>query len=103
MNPEKRWKYIVIEHPEFDGLEIPVIFPEALKHKHVAQLGRGGKVHSAGFCKIYSTLGVAEAHGESEGLGLKSRGEVDAKLLRTCYCGTTPPAYSQSPKETAKT
>jgi hypothetical protein len=82
-----RWKYLVFEHPEWDGIQIPVIFPEMLEHKHVSRLGRGGAVISAGFCTIDPIVGVTEAHGESVSLNIKSRGAKDAELLRICFVG----------------
>lgn len=95
-----RWKYIVVEHPDFDGFQVPIIFPELLEHKFVAKLGREGKVISAGFCIVDPIIGMVQAHGESVGLGAKSRGQVDAELLRMCFVGargTLQEALSISP------
>lgn len=42
----KRCKYIIVDHPQFAGLELPILFPEALQHHDVA---KGFNVISAGF------------------------------------------------------
>jgi hypothetical protein len=86
---ENRWKYVVVEHPEWDGIQVPIIFPEILEHKYAARLGRAGKVISAGFCTVDPIAGLVEAHGESVGLGVRSRGQKDAELLRICFVGNT--------------
>lgn len=82
-------KYIIIED---DGIEVPIIFSELLKHIDVK--GQR-KVISAGFCQIdvktilgedpngsedKSVLSV-NCGGKSVGLGVKSRAE-DAELIK---------------------
>lgn len=75
-----RAKYIIIEHPELEGFEVPIMFSEGLAHAHAAG---SHKVVGAGFCSIDGHEAVA--WGESFGLGVKSRGEVDAVLLRRSF------------------
>ncbi|MBC7365564.1 MAG: hypothetical protein H7343_01935 [Undibacterium sp.] len=79
--PLKGWKYVVIEHPDFPGLAVPVLLPSSgLEHKVVAKIGRPV---SAGFCEV-NDMGV-KAWGESLSLGLSCRGEADTTLLRRSF------------------
>lgn len=80
---QPRAKYIVIIHPEFPSMEIPLMFSEALPHKLAAH---GHRVVAAGFCSV--TQWEAHCFGESVGLHLKSRGAVDEALLRKSFCWT---------------
>ena len=67
------------------GTPTPIIFPDWLNHKDVAQrLGRYGPVTSAGFVAVGRDergLGKATAYGRSESLNLPSNPEVDSKAL----------------------
>ena len=78
---QPRAKYLIVTHPEFPTIELPIMFAEALPHKLAAQ---GHHVIAAGFCSV--TQWQAHAFGESVGLNLKSRGEVDEALLRKSFC-----------------
>ena len=78
-------KYIIFELQE-SGVEIPVIFPEAVDHASmvIPTMFWGGikqtaKPVSAGFTKIVA--GVFACYGESVGLKLNSRFR-DFKILR---------------------
>jgi len=68
-------KYIIV-----DSLapELPVVFTELFTHSDIAR-SIGGKVHSAGFCYIENNRYVC--YGESVSLKVKSRGEIDSKIL----------------------
>ena len=73
-------KYIVVD---FSGMELPILFSEALPHKFVA----GAKpVVSAGFW--VQDDGVWEAKGGSDGLHLRSRPQ-DTKLIEQSLRFTT--------------
>lgn len=85
---QPRAKYIVIVHPDFPGLEYPLMFAEALPHAVVA---RGHRVVSAGFCSV--SQHEAHAWGESHGLGIHSR-PTDEDLLRRAFCWTRGPTSS---------
>ena len=69
----KTVKYIVIKHPQFDCLNVPVVFSDALLHKDIA---KGFEVVSAGFYS--SKLG---AHGQSFSLGVVSNPKEDNYLI----------------------
>jgi hypothetical protein len=72
-------KYLIVDE---DGLEQPIVFPEILSHKAVAGLYfQNGCVVAAGFC--YRMGDFWSCSGKSVGLGLKSRGDMDAELLNT--------------------
>lgn len=81
-------KYIVIAS---EDKELIFTFPESIAHAHMFEAVRAvkqglpqnwirphleAKIISAGF--VYPS---GECHGHSETLGVKSRGEVDTKLL----------------------
>lgn len=85
------WKYVMIEHP-VHGLEVPVIFPEGLEHKHVATLGKGRQAISAGYCEVNKESGAFEVFGESVGLNLRPRPQIDPKLLGMWFVGGPVPA-----------
>lgn len=80
---QPRAKYIVVRHPDFPGLEVPIQFSEALPHKVAAG---SLQVVGAGFCSV--DRHEAHAWGRSEGLGIESRGEIDARLLARAFCAT---------------
>lgn len=93
------WKYVVIEHPDFAGLCVPVLLPPSgLGHKAVAQIGRPV---SAGFCEVNEK--AVKVWGESAGLALGVRVEADTRLLRRCFYPDAPtvsqkmPAYAHLP------
>lgn len=71
-----RSKYIVIEMP--NGIPCPVIFTELLNHVDVAEALRGNVV-GAGFCYTIDDRYVC--YGESVSCKVKSREDVDAKIL----------------------
>jgi len=83
-------KYIVITHPEFIHLELPIMFAESLPH---ALVGRGHHVVSAGFCSV--SQHEAHAWGGSHGLKIDSR-PIDEELLRRAFCWTKGPAAPAS-------
>ena len=72
-------KYIIVS----DGiLEQGIIFSEGLSHKDVYKYS--GQIKSAGFCRLGLSLNydiIYQCYGESQSLGLKSRGEEDEKIL----------------------
>ena len=75
-------KYIVFLSAENDR-EIPIIFPSTLVHLDVAKVMSKvvgtSKVTAAG---ELSSLDIdATCHGESTTIGIKSRGEVDSRLI----------------------
>jgi hypothetical protein len=72
-------KYVVIDG--FLG-EIALIFPN--HQNHGTFVTAANKVVAAGFCKIYCDGGEAKVScfGESVSLGIKSRGEQDAKMIQ---------------------
>lgn len=73
-------KYIIIG----DG-NIPVVFPELYEHRRVAiamtdePLSAPGVIVGAGFCYIEDNKYVC--YGESISLHIKSRNEIDSKIL----------------------
>lgn len=64
------------------GSEQAIVFPDTLKHADVAYRFRNGKVKSAGFCSL---SGEWSAWGDSESLGLESRGKADEDILNKCF------------------
>lgn len=71
-------KYIVIKNEW--GEEVPVIFPEALKHTDI----KGDNiVISAGFCQLND--GDPCCFGESLSLSIKARPDTDAELMRDFF------------------
>lgn len=68
-------KYIVYGAPA-----TPIVFPETLNHNEVAdRFARPSDVVGAGFCYIEDNKYVC--YGESYSLKIKSRGELDSKVL----------------------
>ncbi len=90
---KNRWKYIVIEHPTFDGLEIPIIFPDSLEHSFVGKLGRAyegqiphrDSILAAGFCEFDQAAGMFGVDGGNEALGIKCRPGHDNRLLEIAF------------------
>jgi hypothetical protein len=88
-------KYIILDaNPYTHDLETPVLFPEWLTHKNVAQAFPGVSVISAGFVK-HAAHGVV-CHGESTSLGLRPRME-DAELIEQCLNVPPPSAKPKAP------
>lgn len=74
-------KYIVVD----DGLtDCPYIFPQHLQHFYMLSLV-GGEIMSAGFV-VFTPKGL-ECYGESISLGVKSRPDVDTKLIKSLIGG----------------
>lgn len=85
-------KYIVVEVTQVGIVrELPFIFPEAFVHKSMFEYVqqeylskyRADSVRCVG-AGFINSVGLAPAggcHGESESLGVKSRGELDDKLI----------------------
>lgn len=75
-------KYIIYEE---NGLELPLVFPEGIKHFDIVCAIRQ-KVVSAGFCNVRSSTDGGEdvwiAHGKSTGLCLESRPQDNAILTK---------------------
>lgn len=73
-------KYIVLATPNGEG---PVVFPASFQHAWVASLFTecGMTVVAAGFCEIGGAEGV-RCWGRSSSLGIASRPEADAALIR---------------------
>ena len=68
-------KYIIIGRDE-----MPIVFPEVLKHSDVARMMGGEQnVTGAGFCHIIDDKYVC--YGESTSLNVKSRGQQDSRIL----------------------
>jgi hypothetical protein len=92
-------KYVVIEVIMRSGveMEIPIIFPDLLVHSEVADMlqlklsqqfkDADIKPISAGFLSSLS-IDSGCCHGESESLGLKSRGMKDSALVTGCDYGS---------------
>lgn len=77
----KKMKYIVVD----DGLsDCPYIFPPHLQHFYMLSCV-GGEIISAGFV-MFTPEGL-ECYGESISLGIKSRPEVDTKLIKSLIGG----------------
>lgn len=82
-------KYVVVEEM---GIEVPIIFSELQKHTDIAG---NKKVIAAGFCRFCGDVVLGEdangsedktvagvaCWGESLGLKIKSRGNIDADLI----------------------
>lgn len=85
-------KYVVIGVTMEAGnkLELPIIFPDILVHKEVAEQMRrvmrktfskmqSAEAVSAGFC---NSAGLEpDCHGKSDSIGMPSRGRVDDALI----------------------
>lgn len=85
-------KYIVVEDfpTGISLLDVIFPFPEFIGHDDFARMVTrdGGKVISAGFVSMpdeYNPKG--SCHGKSVSLDLKSRGEVDTKMLESQILG----------------
>lgn len=77
----KKMKYIVVD----DGLsECIYIFPNHVQHYYMLA-SLGGELMSAGF--VVLTYDGLECYGESVGLKIKSRPEIDTKLLKSLIGG----------------
>lgn len=77
----KKMKYIVVD----DGLgECPYIFPNHVEHYRMLS-NVGGELISAGF--VVLTYDGLECYGESVGLKVESRPEIDTKLLKSLIGG----------------
>lgn len=74
------YKYIVIKNK---GEEVPFIFPDVFYHDKIADKLALGSVVSAG-CVNFNNKDV-ECYGKSTGLNLKSREDVDSKLIKSFY------------------
>lgn len=69
-------KYIIFDN----GLdEYAVLFPNPIYHK-VGAMASTGEIVAAGFYSYQD--GRLECYGGSTGLGIRSRGEEDAKVIR---------------------
>jgi hypothetical protein len=66
----------------------PIIFPNGVIHRDLASLIQSelGRPISAGFCFLSAGAGW-KCFGESISLNLKSRGEVDAKIMNDLLSG----------------
>ena len=73
-----RWKYVVIEHPVHEGLEVPVLLPECVEHAAVKTIG---KPVAAGFCELRRD-GSWAVFGHSVSLGLVPRVPTDPGVLQ---------------------
>lgn len=85
-------KYIVIS-VKFGGMEreLPFIFPDAIVHAQMFQYmshqmtmrhdANSVTCVAAGFLSSVGVGTAGQCHGESESLGIKSRGEEDDKLI----------------------
>lgn len=85
-------KYIVVEVTTKDIVrEFPFIFPEAIVHSQMFwHMQHQMTMHhhadsvrcvAAGFLSSIAVGTAGRCHGESESLGIKSRGEEDDKLI----------------------
>ena len=93
-------KYIVmsVKQNKADGfsLEVPFMFPDAVVHLYMSTVAKlvceqqwkncEIKCISAGF--FSSTALEANCYGKSESIGIKSRGERDAYLIRNSDYGS---------------
>jgi hypothetical protein len=79
-------KYIVVRTP--NG-EAPILFPNALMHRYVAELFAAMPVIAAGF--VRSAPDGAECYGASAGLKIASRPAIDSALVSASLTeGRTP-------------
>lgn len=75
-------KYIIVTRDE-----LPVVFSELMKHSDVARhMGGEHNVVSAGFCHIVDNRYTC--YGESTSLKMKSRGDVDSRILNVLLGAT---------------
>lgn len=85
-------KYIVIQVTTKDIVrELPFLFPDAIVHAQMFQyMQHQMTMHhnadsvacvAAGFTSSIGVGTAGQCHGESESLGIKSRGEEDDKLI----------------------
>lgn len=86
-------KYIVIKSEDRNGRvhELPVMFPYVLVHKEMKECvwralmesdHRFIEVVGAGFCTVENN--VVKCYGESESLGISSRGKLDTQAFDRC-------------------
>ena len=80
-------KYVIVD---YNGLELPIIFNKILNHSDFKDIGI---ITSAGFVRITEIKEVetmfdithepvVNCYGESTSLKMKSRGEIDAEIIR---------------------
>jgi hypothetical protein len=70
-------KYICFQR---DDIELALLFPELIQHREAAKaLQPSDRILGAGFCK--SNHDHVHAWGQSDGLKLSSRGELDAVAI----------------------
>ena len=74
-------KYIIVKQ---GSIEQPFVFSELSQHADVAR-AIGGDVTGAGFC--FTADDRYECYGESISCKVKSRGEVDSKILNRLLGG----------------
>ncbi len=94
-------KYFIIDTGAFI---LPVLFSDLANHAEVARAltGNTSNIVGAGFCELqYSDASVIDwqamspryvCYGESTSLGIKSRGEKDAKIINK-YLGVVDDDY----------
>lgn len=86
-------KYIVVKSEDYRGNihELPVMFPYALVHKEMKECvwrslmdaeHRFIEVVGAGFCTVENSR--VKCYGESESLGIRSRGVLDTQAFERC-------------------
>jgi hypothetical protein len=94
-----QFKYIIVDLG--DGIEMPIIFSKLIKHDYMAgKMGGVQLVKSAGFFNIETQECIAQdnlgndkdgtefiffCYGESIGLKVKSRGQVDSDIIKKDY------------------
>lgn len=78
------FKYVIVKNEM--GVEVPLIFPETINHSTVSKFGNRGEHEcaSAGFCAA-DEVGRWSAWGESITLRLKSRPDIDGKILTEAF------------------
>lgn len=96
-------KYVVLKSEDEHGHihELPIMFPYVLIHKEMKECGWRALMQSehrfiecvgAGFCNLdKGSKGelIVRCHGESESLGIKSRGALDEAAFSRCERGLT--------------
>jgi hypothetical protein len=73
-----RTKYIIAN---IDGLPTPFIFPETFIHADLAKGVGRRPILGAGFVSLLD--GKLTCYGESISLNVKSRGDIDSKILNS--------------------
>lgn len=76
-------KYIMFESPT--GCEMPLLFPNFMNHKDIAQAVKNPKIKplSAGFVSVNPT-GFVTAYGKSISMNMKSRIE-DSNIIQHAF------------------